>query len=184
MSATGMNGKANRNISQSDKKIMEMFFNYDKQFNDIHKFNAMVGYSWEESNDNDGFWATSSNFFNDDLTYHNLGMANIIDSNSIGSFGLSTLRMISLFGRANYSFASKYLLQATVRRDGSSAFGKNNQWATFPSASVAWRLSEEDFIKTLNIFDDLKVRFGYGESGNSLGFDVFTASAEIGRAHV
>ena len=180
MSATGMNGKATRNTIQYDKKIMEMFFNYDKEFNELHKIQAMVGYSWEESNDNDGFWATASNFFNDDLTYNNLGMANIIDSNSLGSFGLSTLRMISFFGRANYSFASKYLVQATVRRDGSSAFGKNNRWAIFPSASVAWRASEETFIKDLNVFDDLKVRVGYGESGNSLGFDVFSASSVYG----
>ena len=180
MSATGMNGKATRNTAQFDKKIMEMFFNYDKEFNELHKIQAMVGYSWEESNDNDGFWVTASNFFNDDLTYNNLGMANIIDSNSLGSYGLSTLRMISFFGRVNYSFASKYLVQATVRRDGSSAFGKNNRWATFPSASVAWRASEETFIKNLNVFDDLKVRVGYGESGNSLGFDVFSASSVYG----
>ena len=180
MSATGMNGKATRNTRQNDKKIMEMFFNYDTEINKLHKINAMAGYSWEESNDNDGFWATASNFFNDDLTYHNLGMANVIDSNSLGSYDLSTLRMISFFARANYSFASKYLVQATVRRDGSSAFGKNNRWATFPSASVAWRISEENFIKDLNAFDDLKIRVGYGESGNSLGFDVFTASAVYG----
>ncbi len=180
MSATGMNGKATRHSIQNDKKIMEMFFNYDTIIKDIHKINAMIGYSWEEGNDNDGFWGSTSNFFNDDLTYHNLGMANIIDSNSVGSFNLSTLRMISFFGRANYSFASKYLLQATVRRDGSSAFGKNNRWATFPSASVAWRASEEKFIKDLGVFDDLKVRVGYGESGNSLGFDVFTASSVYG----
>ena len=93
---------------------------------------------------------------------------------------LSTLRMISVYGRANYSFNSKYILQATIRRDGSSAFGKNNRWGTFPSASVAWRLSEEPFIKDLHVFDDLKLRVGYGISGNSLGFDVFTATQVYG----
>jgi len=180
MAAYGMNGKATRSSGENEKKVMEMYFNYDKTFNQIHKIGLMAGYSWEENNDNNGFSATTSNFFNDALTYYNLGMGNTIDTNSVGSWSYSTLRMISFFGRANYSFDSKYLLQATVRRDGSSAFGKNNRWGTFPSASVAWRLSEEPFIKNLGLFDDLKVRAGYGVSGNSMGFDVFTASAVFG----
>lgn len=98
----------------------------------------------------------------------------------IWSSAESTLRMISLYARANYSFNSKYLVQATVRRDGSSAFGKNNRWATFPSASIAWRASEESFMKDMNIFDDLKLRVGYGVSGNSLGFDAYTAQPIYG----
>ena len=96
-----------------------------------------------------------------------------ITSNNNGH--LETLRMISFYGRINYSFNSKYLLQATIRRDGSSAFGKNNRWGTFPSASLAWRMSEEKFIKDLNVFDDLKFRVGYGVSGNSLGFGAYSA---------
>ena len=123
---------------------------------------------------------TTYNYYNDDLTYHNMGMANKIDKNGLGGWALSTLRRISFYGRVNYSYASKYLFQATVRRDGSSAFGNNNRWATFPSVSLAWRLSEEGFIKNLNIFDDLKLRMGYGVSGNSLGFDVFTATQIYG----
>ena len=97
-----------------------------------------------------------------------------ITSNNNGH--LETLRMISFYGRINYSFNSKYLLQATIRRDGSSAFGKNNRWGTFPSASLAWRMSEEKFIKDLNVFDDLKFRVGYGVSGNSLGFGAYRLS--------
>jgi iron complex outermembrane receptor protein len=88
--------------------------------------------------------------------------------------------MISFYGRVNYSYNSKYLFQATLRRDGSSAFGENNRWATFPSASLSWRLNEEDFIKNMNVFDDLKFRIGYGVSGNSLGFDAFTAIQTYG----
>lgn len=180
MAAVGMNGKASRSSGENEKKVMEMYFNYNKTLYQLHKIGLMAGYSWEENKDNNGFSATTSNFFNDELSYYNLGMANTIDSNSVGSWSYSTLRMISFFGRANYAFADKYLLQATVRRDGSSAFGKNSRWGTFPSASVAWRLSEEPFVKNLGIFDDLKVRAGYGVSGNSMGFDVFTASAVYG----
>lgn len=178
--ANGMDGKAERSSVTNKKKVFETYLNYDKTFKDVHKLGLMGGYSWEESNDNDGFQLTTYNYYNDDLTYHNMGMANKIDKNGLGGWALSTLRMISFYGRVNYSYASKYLFQATVRRDGSSAFGNNNRWATFPSVSLAWRLSEEGFIKNLNIFDDLKLRMGYGVSGNSLGFDVFTATQIYG----
>lgn len=176
----GAKGYARRASVSNNSKTMEMYFNYDKTFANVHKFAAMLGYSWEEANDNDGFQATGSHFFDDSLTYHNLGMSNSQDRIDYGNYYLSTLRMISFYGRVNYAYASKYLLQATLRRDGSSAFGENNRWATFPSASAAWRLSEEPFIKNLSVFDDLKFRIGYGVSGNSLGFDVFTATQVYG----
>jgi iron complex outermembrane receptor protein len=178
--ANGMDGRAERSSVTHKKKVVETYLNYDKTFNDVHKLGLMGGYSWEESNDNDGFQLTTYGYYNDELTYHNMGMANKIDKNGLGGWALSTLRMISFYGRLNYAYAGKYLFQATVRRDGSSAFGKNNRWATFPSVSLAWRLSEENFIKNLGVFDDLKLRAGYGVSGNSLGFDVFTATQIYG----
>ena len=182
----GMNGRARRSAVMNDMKVFENYLNFDKTFNQVHKIALMAGYSWEESNDNDGFRITATDFYNDDLKYFNMALANKIGTTTggansdLGDYRLSTLRMISYFGRVNYSYNSKYLFQASLRRDGSSAFGKNNRWATFPSASVAWRLSEEHFIKHLNIFDDLKLRVGYGVSGNSLGFDVFTATQLYG----
>lgn len=180
MVAAGMNGKSTRSSAESERTVMEMNLAYDKLFAEKHKVGALVGYSWEENNDNNGFQLSTYNFYSDDLSYYNPGMANNIDLNGFGGFQLSTLRMISLYSRINYAFDSKYLFQATVRRDGSSAFGANNRWATFPSISAAWRLSEESFIKDLNVFDDLKFRVGYGVSGNSLGFDVFTATQLYG----
>lgn len=178
--AKGMDGRSMRESVTNKKKVLETYLNYDKTFNDIHKLGLMAGYSWEEGNDNDGFKLTTYGYYNDDLSYHNMGMANFIDKNGIGGWEMSTLRMISFYARVNYSLASKYLLQATIRRDGSSAFGKNNRWATFPSASLAWRMSEESFIKNLNIFDDLKFRIGYGVSGNSLGFNAYSAIQTYG----
>ena len=176
----GMNGRAQRSSVTNRRTVFETYLNYDKTFSQVHTLGLMGGYSWEESNDNDGFRLTVYDFYNDKLTYHNMAMANKIDITGLGSYALSTLRMISFYGRINYAYAGKYLFQATVRRDGSSAFGKNNRWGTFPSVSLAWRLSEEDFIKDLHIFDDLKLRTGYGVSGNSLGFDVFTATQLYG----
>ena len=174
-------GEAKRNTLMGNKLVFETYGNYQVTLADKHKLGVMAGYSWEESNNNDGFGVTVKNFYNDEVKYHNLSYANTIDGmDGVASSAESTLRMISFYGRANYSFNSKYNLQATIRRDGSSAFGKNNRWATFPSFSAAWRASEEPFIQQLGIFDDLKLRVGYGVSGNSLGFDAYTALPTYG----
>lgn len=172
---TSRHGQAERSTVENIRKQMETHLNWTHTFANAHKVGVMVGYSWEQADNNDGFGLKVYNFYNDDLTYYNMGMSNSFSINDIISNPLSTLRMISFYGRINYSFNSKYLLQATVRRDGSSAFGENNRWATFPSVSAAWRITEEDFMKDQNIFDDLKLRIGYGVSGNSLGFDAFTS---------
>lgn len=169
------NGYAQRASIQNKKKMLETYFNYEETFSSVHNMKLMAGYSWEESDDNDGFQLSTYDYFNDELTYNNLSMGNKVDLNGFGDWRLSTLRMISIYGRANYSYNGKYMLQASVRRDGSSAFGSNNRWATFPSVSAAWRITEEKFMKDQKLFDDLKIRSGYGVSGNSLGFDAFTA---------
>jgi iron complex outermembrane receptor protein len=91
-----------------------------------------------------------------------------------------TIRNISFYGRLSYSFNSRYMLQATIRRDGSSVFGKDNRWGTFPSVSAAWNITEEPFMANQNVFDNLKLRFGYGVSGNALGFGAYSAVATYG----
>ncbi|TKG94209.1 TonB-dependent receptor [Puteibacter caeruleilacunae] len=168
----GKNGVAKRSSYESTKKIIEMFLNYSKSLNG-HNFKGMAGYSWEENKTGNGLAADSYNFTSDALGYYNLDLGNPVSGYmpNMGGGKMNTLRMISVFGRLNYNYNSKYLFQATVRRDGSSAFGENSRWGTFPSFSAAWRAGEEDFIKNMGIFDDLKVRIGYGISGNSAGFD-------------
>lgn len=120
-------GQADRSTVENIRKQMETYLNWNHTFNDAHKVGVMLGYSWEQSDNNDGFGLRVYNFYNDDLGYYNLGLANNMDISDIISNTLSTLRMISFYGRVNYSYKSKYLLQATVRRDGSSAFGANNR---------------------------------------------------------
>ena len=178
----GDNGYAQRSSLENIHKSIEMYGNYNKTFNNVHKIGAMLGYSWEENNDNDGFQTSAMGFSSDALGYYNMGISSSDNRPNYGSINYTTLRMISFFGRANYSYKDKYLFQATVRRDGSSAFGKNNRWGTFPSGSFAWRMSEEPFIKNLNLFDDLKFRVGYGVSGNSLGFDPLISSVLYGKS--
>ena len=170
--AQGLNGLAVRNAYESEKKVLETFLSYGKTIN-IHDFKLLGGYSWQEDVGGNGFQSTNKNFISDAISYNNLGMGSGATGfvPDYGTTGIQTLRMISVYGRINYSFANKYLLQATIRRDGSSAFGVNNRWGTFPSASVGWRILEEPFIRNQHIFDNLKLRVGYGISGNSLGFD-------------
>lgn len=175
------NGQAKRSTYMNNKEVFETFGNYTHSFPGYHRVEAMIGYSWEQSNQDDGFGLTVKDFYNDAVKYYNLTYANQIDGmDGVESGAESTLRMISFYGRLNYSYASRYNLQATLRRDGSSAFGKNNRWATFPSISAAWRIGEEEFVRNLDIFSDLKLRVGYGVSGNSLGFDAYSARRTYG----
>lgn len=175
------NGRATRNTYFGHEHIFETFGNYDTTINDIHKLSIMAGYSWEEKMSNDGFGLTVHDFYDDVLKWNQLTYASTIDGiPAIESGTKETIRNISFYGRASYSFNSRYMIQATVRRDGSSVFGKNNQWGTFPSVSLAWNITEEEFMKNQNLFDNLKFRLGYGVSGNALGFGAYTAVATYG----
>lgn len=169
------NGRTSRKATTDYNKLLEIYANYDKQFGTDHKLALMAGYSWEQSDNGEGFSAAGYGFYNDDLWWNNIGMAANWDIDPVAASLLATTRMISFYGRANYSFRSKYLIQAAMRRDGASSFGANHKWATFPSASAAWRISEESFLKDTGIFDDLKLRVGWGQSGNAQGFDIYTA---------
>ena len=174
------NGQARRNTYFGQEHIFETYGNYDATFNDIHKLSLMVGYSWEEKMSNDGFGLTVHDFYDDTLKWNQLTYASTIDGiPAIESGTKETIRNISFYGRASYSFNSRYMLQATIRRDGSSVFGKN-KWGTFPSVSLAWNITEEEFMKNQNLFDNLKFRLGYGVSGNALGFGAYTAVETYG----
>lgn len=168
-------GQSSQNVTNDWAKLMEIYANYDKTFSEVHKLALMAGYSWEEHKNGYGLGARGYNFWDDTTGWNNLSYANSYDTDPFWGNLENQTRMISFYGRANYSYAGRYMLQAAVRRDGASVFGSNNKWATFPSASVAWRLSEESFIKDLGIFTDLKLRAGWGQSGNSQGFDIYSA---------
>ncbi len=176
----GYNGQAKRSISSGDEHNLESFVNYSRLFSERHRLGVMLGYSFEQRVNNDGFGVTVHNFYNDTIGFHNISYANLIHGMSDVEGGLKeTIRNISFYGRANYAYHGRYMLQATLRRDGSSVFGKNHRWGTFPSASVAWNVSEENFMQG-SIFDLLKLRVGYGVSGNALGFGAYTAVATYG----
>ena len=146
---------------RSTRQVFEGILNYMKTFNNIHDLNVMLGYSYEKYSA-ESRSANGKGFSTDLFEWNNLGAASIKGVSSSKTENL----LASFFGRVNYTFNDKYLATVTVRRDGSSRFGANNHWGTFPSGSLAWRASEEDFVKNWGVFSNLKVRAGYGVTGN------------------
>ena len=133
---------------------------YNKTLDDLHRLTILAGTSAQENKFN--FISGSIQEFASDLTQQ---LDNGLSQKEVGGNG-NSWSLMSYMGRVNYSFADKYLVTATIRRDGSSRFGVNNKWGIFPSGSVAWRISEENFMQPSTLFDDLKLRAGYGVTGN------------------
>lgn len=128
-----------------------------------HDITAMLGQEYV-NRWNRSFSAAAANFPNDDI---GLGDLSLGLPTAVSSSENYDDKLLSFFARFNYGFKDKYLFTASFRADGSSKFGKNNKWGYFPAFSAAWRLGEEEFIKNLNIFSDLKVRLGYGMAVNN-----------------
>jgi iron complex outermembrane receptor protein len=180
----GTNGSALRSSFQNTNKTIESFLTWNKKFGD-HSINAVLGYSWQENTYGEGFQTSSTNFPADNIGYSNLVLGNPYAVSSyrinLGSdLTYGQVRLISDFARVNYNFKDKYLLQASIRRDGSSVFGENNQWGYFPAAGIAWRINQEGFMKNQNIFSDLKLRVSYGVTGNSGGIGAYTSKLIYG----
>ncbi len=179
----GSNGFALRSEYANRKTLFENYLTYENLFGK-HSVKILAGYSWQQDKLNDGFQAANANFVTDDLLYNNLSLGSSPDKvttdERFGTATIQTLRIISAYSRLNYQFADRYLLQATIRRDGSSAFGENNRWGTFPAVSVGWRITNEPFMQNQKLFSDLKLRIGYGISGNSLGFDPMISKLKYG----
>ncbi len=176
-----MNGVAKRSTYFGSESTFETFGNFDKTFNNDHKVGVMLGYTWEERRSNDGFGLQVHNFLDDKLTWNQLTYAGTIDGmQAVESGTKETIRNISFYGRASYSYKSRYMVQATIRRDGSSVFGDGHKWGTFPSVSAAWNIAEEPFMQNQNVLTTLKLRAGYGISGNALGFGAYSAVATYG----
>jgi TonB-dependent starch-binding outer membrane protein SusC len=179
----GDNGSALRNTYQSTNKTLETYITWDKKFNE-HSIVAVLGYSYQQNILGDGFQATSTNFPSDNVGYYNLGLGSPYSNSgyviNLGGDTYEETKFISDFARLNYGYKDKYLLQASIRRDGSSVFGTNNEWGYFPSVGLAWRLDQEGFMKNQNIFSSLKLRGSYGVTGNSFGFNAYTAKLLYG----
>lgn len=137
------------------------YLTYNQTFNEKHDVTAMVGFEVSKGSWN-GTQFIKNNFTSDNI--HIMGSDGDFVSNTGWSDANSSA---SVFARVNYGFDNRYLLTATVRRDGSSKFGPKNKWGTFPSVALAWRLIQEKWLQDVNWISNLKLRLGYGKVGNS-----------------
>ncbi|MCC7526852.1 MAG: TonB-dependent receptor [Chitinophagaceae bacterium] len=160
-----INQKGTANASNRSEAFwsLENYFTYNKRFNDIHSITGLLGLSWQETN----FFSSGAsiqNFSTDYFLYNNLGAGSTSPGYSSNS---SRFAFNSYFGRINYSLKDRYLVTVTGRADGSSKFGETKKYAFFPSAALAWRVSEEDFLKDNEVISNLKLRTSFGVTGNS-----------------
>ncbi len=178
MEGRSESGYAQRTYGEYTNAQGELYVNYSKVI-DKHNISALAGYSYLE-NIYEGFGAQRSGFVTDAFSYNNLGAGSNYRLGDVYSYkGKSNL--VSMYARANYGYDGKYLLTATVRRDGSSRFGENNKWGTFPSASAAWRISNENFMSgTKDWLNSLKLRVGYGVTGNQDGIGEYKSLSILG----
>ena len=165
----GNNGLAQRSSNTSNRELMEWTLDYNKAFgaDEMHKINALVGYSWE-NNEFASQYAQVTNFAVTSMGADNLQTGNTLKIGNVTS-GRNAYKLISMFARANYSYGERYMVTATVRRDGSSKFGADHKWGIFPSVSAAWGISQEAFMEDVDWVSDLKLRAGWGVTGNQDG---------------
>lgn len=159
------NASASSRQDRKTKWYWENILSYTKTFNEDHNVDIVIGYTAEKT-ENSFVYLEKYNFVSDEIGLPSQG-SEIRDPLEDATDGLSQNSFIGILGRAQYNFRQKYYLTASFRRDGSSRFGSETLWGNFPSAAIAWRLSEESFMQNLGWLDDLKIRASYGETGNS-----------------
>lgn len=154
--------------SAESRLLVEQFthtLSYNKQINTNFSLNAVVGYEYlnfEYSNSG----LTAQDFADIGIPYYNMFGYSTTSSRNLWHYEAPTNELQSMFARANLNIQNKYLLTATVRRDGSTKFGENNKYAIFPSFSAAWNVSNENFMQSVDFVKNLKLRLGWGQTGN------------------
>lgn len=161
----GRNGVATKRSGKNTQHLIEVNTNYSLYRNN-HQLTVIGGYSFQEGN-GENFFATNFDFDTDFYKYNNLSAGSALRNGQadMGS-SRSQNRLIAFFGRSTYNYDNRYLLSLSARYEGSTRFGTNNKWGLFPAISGGWRLSEEAFLKDAEWLNELKLRAGYGITGN------------------
>ncbi|SFG15143.1 TonB-linked outer membrane protein, SusC/RagA family [Salegentibacter agarivorans] len=164
----GLEGYASRGTDDYIGNYGQITVDYKKNWGD-HKFTALGGYNYED-NTYEGFYATNRNFPTDAYTYNNIGIGQGLPLGEAGmGSSKSSDKLIAFFSRLTYNYADKYLLMASIRHEGSSRFGAENKWGSFPGISAGWRMNEEEFLKDVSWIDNIKLRAGFGVTGINAG---------------
>ncbi|MDR0574070.1 MAG: TonB-dependent receptor [Tannerella sp.] len=160
---SSVGGDARIGYLSTNNRLNENTLSYKKDFSSIRSFEALAGFSQQESRTSI-HTVGASNFLTDLTTYNDLGSGSVhVQPTSFSN----KWAIRSFFGRINYGYAEKYLLTLTVRADGSSRFGENDKWGTFPSAAIAWNLNKERFLQHMDKLNSLKLRLSAGQTGNT-----------------
>lgn len=174
--AESTSGDAYVSATKSYMWLNENTLTFDKTIGDHHV--NILGGLMQQTSKTQSVTARSQGYLNDNLAMYDLGSGvNNLPSNS-STYEWS---LLSYLGRINYGFKGKYLTTLSIRADGSSRFGKNNRWGYFPSIAFAWRASEEEFIKSLSLFSNLKLRVSHGWTGNQDGIGIYPSMALLGK---
>ena len=154
--------------------ITDFLLDYNRSIADDHKIKVLLGYSLEE-NVYENLWGSRSETPNNSIQYLDAGDP----TTQLNGNTTSDWAFVSLFGRFNYNYKDKYLFTGTIRRDGTSRLASGNRYGIFPSASIAWRITEEDFMSNLGFLDDLKLRGSWGAVGNVLSISNYGTIATL-----
>ena len=161
----GHTGYAYHSYDYSKTDNLEITSNYKHTWNDNHRFDALIGYSYQYDMA-EGFNANNTDFSSDYFEYNNIGVGGYLKKGKAGMGSYKNdSKLIGFFGRVSYGYADRYNLLVSLRREGSSKFGENNKWGNFPSASLGWTISNEGFMDNADWVSNLKLRAGFGVTG-------------------
>ncbi|WP_235855363.1 SusC/RagA family TonB-linked outer membrane protein [Flagellimonas pelagia] len=164
----GQEGFASRGTDDYVGNYGQFTADYNNAFGK-HRVTGLVGYNYED-NTNEGFWATNRRFPTDGFTYNNLGSGQGLQ---LGEAGMGSYKdsdkLIAFFSRVTYNYDDRYLLMASLRREGSSRFGEDYKWGNFPGISLGWRIDQESFADNWKWLSNLKLRTGFGVTGINAG---------------
>ena len=163
-------GKAGRGSDTSFSKLFEVTADYSRTFGK-HHVAAVAGFSYQNFL-YDGQNIENKGFPTEDMKYYQIGNGDAEKTYLKASSYRNSNTLAAVFGRVNYNYEEKYLVSASLRREGSSRFGANNKWGLFPAVSLGWRITGEEFMQDKEWLDDLKLRAGFGVTGNNLGSDL------------
>lgn len=179
----GNNGRAERRQYNTLNQLFETTLTYNRSLGTTSNFSVLGGYSFQQL-DNDGFAAANSAFVTTAAGFDNLGLGSgtlVYPSNTFANSYRNQSKLISFFGRATFNLNDRYNVTGTVRRDGSSKFGANNKWGVFPSIAAGWNITNESFFPKSNVVNFLKLRAGWGQTGNSEGINPYTSTQLYGQ---
>ncbi|HKO75670.1 MAG TPA: SusC/RagA family TonB-linked outer membrane protein, partial [Flavobacterium sp.] len=181
--AIDQKGFANIKNEKQNEKLMNMSINYKKILGN-HTLDVLALYEWQNQT-YQGSYAQARGFINDIATYNALQLGDFSNTKpgDISSYK-NDRTLISFLSRVNYTYLNRYLLTASLRKDGSSVFGENNKWGNFPSVSLGWSIDKEPFMANQTLFNELKLRGGYGETGNQQGLGPQQSLSLVGSSGV